>query len=163
MGPTWGPSGAHRTQVGPILAPWILLSGTALHGSPMVATLKAKALGSMPIRFQSDTKVSDRCLIDIDRYLGRYGRCFVTEILTCYPISHCHATHNIKYWTMWMIGCENSRPNILFKSACEYNPVSSRYEVYPVHVCAASRKLNLWAKGLPTLNSPHLNIYIDQH
>ena len=28
MGPTWGPSGADRTQVGPMLAPWILLHGT---------------------------------------------------------------------------------------------------------------------------------------
>ena len=27
IGPTWGPSGADRTQVGPILAPWTLLSG----------------------------------------------------------------------------------------------------------------------------------------
>ena len=27
MGPTWGPSGADRTQVGPMLARWILLSG----------------------------------------------------------------------------------------------------------------------------------------
>ena len=30
MGPTWGPSGADRTQVGPILAPWTLLSGMIL-------------------------------------------------------------------------------------------------------------------------------------
>ena len=29
MGPTWGPSGADRTQVGPMLAPWTLLSGYA--------------------------------------------------------------------------------------------------------------------------------------
>ena len=28
-GPTWGPSGADRTQVGPMLAPWTLLSGEA--------------------------------------------------------------------------------------------------------------------------------------
>ena len=28
MGPTWGPSGAARTQVGPMLASWTLLSGT---------------------------------------------------------------------------------------------------------------------------------------
>ena len=28
MGPTWGPSGTDRTQLGPMLAPWILLSGT---------------------------------------------------------------------------------------------------------------------------------------
>ena len=27
MVPTWGPSGADRTQVGPMLAPWTLLSG----------------------------------------------------------------------------------------------------------------------------------------
>ena len=27
MGPTWGPSGADRTQVGPMLAPLTLLSG----------------------------------------------------------------------------------------------------------------------------------------
>ena len=27
MGPTWGPSGADRIQMGPMLAPWILLSG----------------------------------------------------------------------------------------------------------------------------------------
>ena len=27
MGPTWGPAGADRTQVGPMLAPWTLLSG----------------------------------------------------------------------------------------------------------------------------------------
>ena len=30
MGPTWGPSGADRTQVGPMLAPWTLLSGIVL-------------------------------------------------------------------------------------------------------------------------------------
>ena len=30
MGPTWGPSGADRTQVGPMLSPWTLLSGTLL-------------------------------------------------------------------------------------------------------------------------------------
>ena len=31
MGPTWGPSGADRTQVGPMLAPWTLLSGVSLN------------------------------------------------------------------------------------------------------------------------------------
>ena len=30
MGPTWGPSGADMTQVGLMLAPWILLSGMLL-------------------------------------------------------------------------------------------------------------------------------------
>ena len=30
MGPTWGPPGADRTQVGPMLAPWTLLSGVLI-------------------------------------------------------------------------------------------------------------------------------------
>ena len=28
MGPTWGPPGSYRPQVGPMLVPWTLLSGT---------------------------------------------------------------------------------------------------------------------------------------
>ena len=36
MGPTWGPSGADRTQVGPMLAIWTLLSGTiSCNGQPL--------------------------------------------------------------------------------------------------------------------------------
>ena len=31
IGPTWCPSGADRTQVGPMLALWILLSGNIIH------------------------------------------------------------------------------------------------------------------------------------
>ena len=39
MGPPWGPSGAGRTQVGPMLTPWTLLYGhlqKPLHSSPMI-------------------------------------------------------------------------------------------------------------------------------
>ena len=37
MGPTWGPSGTDRTQVGPMLPLWTLLPGTAqsLRGQPL--------------------------------------------------------------------------------------------------------------------------------
>ena len=34
MGPTWGPPGSWRTQVGPMLAPWTLLSGISCHIKP---------------------------------------------------------------------------------------------------------------------------------
>ena len=37
MGPTWDPSGADRTQVGPMLAPWTLLSGVLLKSTKMVS------------------------------------------------------------------------------------------------------------------------------
>ena len=40
MGPTWGPSGADRTQVHPMLAPWTLLSGN------IITTTKPKALAT---------------------------------------------------------------------------------------------------------------------
>ena len=41
MGPTWGPSGADRTQVGPVLAPWNLLSGYNTHlGLPQINLLE---------------------------------------------------------------------------------------------------------------------------
>ena len=33
MGPTWGPSGTDRTQVGPMLVPWTLLSGYTFGGN----------------------------------------------------------------------------------------------------------------------------------
>ena len=38
MGPTWGPSGADRTQVGPMLAPWTLLSGMVYLLCPLYST-----------------------------------------------------------------------------------------------------------------------------
>ena len=44
MGPTWGPSGADRTQVGPMLAPWTLLSGLPSHINEENSTLEFKAL-----------------------------------------------------------------------------------------------------------------------
>ena len=39
MGPTWGPPGSFRPQMGPMLAPWTLLSGEALRKSyPMMTS-----------------------------------------------------------------------------------------------------------------------------
>ena len=35
IGPTWGPSGADRTQLGPMLAPWTLLSGCLTIGKEL--------------------------------------------------------------------------------------------------------------------------------
>ena len=40
MGPTWGPSGANRTQVGPMLAPWTLLSGIGSGNGLCVSSAK---------------------------------------------------------------------------------------------------------------------------
>ena len=52
MGPTWGPPGADRTQVGPMLAPWTLLSGVIMHIMHMIIFRPRGFLK----RFQSDTR-----------------------------------------------------------------------------------------------------------
>ena len=51
VGPTWGPSGADRTQVGPMLATWTLLSGTILLHNP----IQLKPGRNYTIRFQNDS------------------------------------------------------------------------------------------------------------
>ena len=37
-GPTWGPPGADRTLVGPMLAPWTLLSGSLLYNAVILSS-----------------------------------------------------------------------------------------------------------------------------
>ena len=49
MGPIWGPSGADRTQVGPMLAPWTLLSGQD-PGGPHVGPMNFVIWASWPER-----------------------------------------------------------------------------------------------------------------
>ena len=44
MGPTWGPAGADRTQVGPMLATWTLLSGTYSGHNNIVSDLENRVL-----------------------------------------------------------------------------------------------------------------------
>ena len=54
VGSTWGPSGADRTQVGPMLAPWTLLSGMIKQwlwwGSDFIALLCVDVLQRKPLR-----------------------------------------------------------------------------------------------------------------
>ena len=52
MGPTWGPSGADRTQVGPMLASLILLSGWYGNGVCHLAAIDSSAL-AMELRLSS--------------------------------------------------------------------------------------------------------------
>ena len=85
MESTWGQSGADRTQVGPMLAPWTLLFGyintmaaitVTLTLSDSAATQITKTLGSTSIRYRSDAKVSDRCLIDVDPMISYVWACY---------------------------------------------------------------------------------------
>ena len=51
MGPTWSPSGGARTQVGPMLAPWTLLSG--LHQAKPIYNIRRTYLMFPPTEDQT--------------------------------------------------------------------------------------------------------------
>ena len=56
MGPTWGPSGAARSQVGPMFAPWTLLSGMSCV-YPLIFTLRPlRMAGAYTPSFESGVK-----------------------------------------------------------------------------------------------------------
>ena len=59
MGPTWGPSGADRTQIGPMLAPWTLVSGLATgHTVKQYAMCTEVLWSGRCIRYQNMLKPS---------------------------------------------------------------------------------------------------------
>ena len=68
MGPTWGPSGADRTQVGPILAPWTLLSGIQQLVSIIQWIIHPTA--SLILRKQSESMPMPRSHFRGNLYLG---------------------------------------------------------------------------------------------
>ena len=47
MGPTWGPPGSYRPQLGPMLAPWSLLSGLRLEWNEISLSVSTYAVPKM--------------------------------------------------------------------------------------------------------------------
>ena len=100
MGPTWGPSGADRTQVGPILAHWTLLSGYLL----------IKYLRTSIIRFTGIVNP----IIDTGSPCVMLSYTIVTAWLTGYNMGACgirhtdsiHITANgaLLYWHKLLLG-----------------------------------------------------------
>ena len=83
MGPTWDPSGANRTQVGPMLAPWTFLSGS-LWPSDIIWHYKLKTLCFLflVIAFHIQTSYS--------QYLSQ--SCLISEVQG--NIAECNFTKN---------------------------------------------------------------------
>ena len=77
MAPTWGPPGSCRPQMGPMLAPWALLSGKLIHGSKR---------GHWCVRDQ----LVSRCatfMINVRYWVIHWGRTEISSILqTTFPI-----------------------------------------------------------------------------
>ena len=104
MGPTWGPSGADRTQVGPILAPWTLLSGDlySLNGKTshrkFLWSLEAVRLDVMIIlSLRNFTSISAALL---PRRLSNF-RAMVKPESRGFETSRDLAIRRLTVWTWW--------------------------------------------------------------
>ena len=84
MGPTWGPSGADRTQVGPMLARWTLLSG--IPWIKFMSTSYEIGLRWMPQNIFHDksifVQVMTWCIHATIHYLSRHGK-VIASIIKC--------------------------------------------------------------------------------
>ena len=78
MGPTWGPSWAERTQVGPMLAPWTLLSG-AIHIHCIFDS--ANNDSALPLFDNNECYISWRYgwLLDIIQYVWNNVIAFISD------------------------------------------------------------------------------------
>ena len=94
MGPTWGPSGADRTQVGPMLALWALLSGYWL-----VASLMSRTASLVTTRRKQQYF---KVFIDIHKLLLLLFNC-------CIPLEIKLTTTNLV--VLWFKYFMNWRPN----------------------------------------------------
>ena len=90
MGPTWGPPGSCRPQMGPMLAPWILLSGIAFWQTQMHVTFVQRCRASRSMakwwRRNYDILVSFHIQY-IHRILNMFG------VLLCYVV---------RYWRIFI-------------------------------------------------------------
>ena len=68
MGPTWGPSGADRTQVGPMLASWTLLSGWLICWYPWYYVVSTN-LSVLHLAFLSDAQLSSSAELIVTTHL----------------------------------------------------------------------------------------------
>ena len=102
MGPIWGPSGADRTQVGPMLAPWILLSQWYVYNGNPYTWQKTHKFGLLKIKSCQDkagnmTTFYFQCFADNDHFhhnqlnivkmlivVSQRCGCFVTRF--CYQL-----------------------------------------------------------------------------
>ena len=96
MGPTWGPSGADRAQIGPMLAPWTLLPGI-LYG-----LIREQAAWSWICRFQQQKKPTPpwfawknfhNSFVKWCHYSIIYGREFILDLHNCLIETHELATY----------------------------------------------------------------------
>ena len=92
MGPTWGPSEADRTQFGPMLPPWSLLSGLIVFQGPFLQTwfnlIQAWISNRMSIRLWEEITSPfpnfNSCTVDVLVGSSYFISDIITDVIT-YP------------------------------------------------------------------------------
>ena len=90
MGPTWGPPGSCRPQMGPMLAPWTLLSGLALHDYQTACGLS--------VEWPSDRSNEGYTFILLHADLAKIHLKFHIFPDTA---EHCTGNWNLSSWDTW--------------------------------------------------------------
>ena len=98
MGSTWGPSGANRTQVGLMLAPWTLLSGW-LHLSLGLSNFSLNKFWCnyiWPQRVWFKFSSSDLCILLLDAQLI-YGNKYPWKLWDYKVVFYVHVNTKVKH------------------------------------------------------------------
>ena len=104
MVPPWGPPGSCRPQMGPMLAPWTLLSGsdvsmTLLEPEVNAFSVYTKALFYMNIRMKSALTYSNKRVVT--HAVGKKNTAFLIGILFCILYLY----HSVSF--IWHLGDRN--------------------------------------------------------
>ena len=124
MGPTWGPSGANRTQVGPMLAPWTLLSediifshmrskfyrcylktGQSFHTYCSSTSISSKRISNNKFKIIHYARKGYKiCINCANLTMQIIGLSNVTELQKyCYLLSYMEYHWN--HWNFWLYWC----------------------------------------------------------
>ena len=89
IGPTWGQSGADRTQVGPMLAPWTLLSGIVGQFHTKISSLQPTAL-QFEITFWKNKSFMDFSALHFAMYAALNDKKKIFETNFIFPKCFCY-------------------------------------------------------------------------
>ena len=117
MGPIWGPSGAVRTQVGPILASWTLLSGNINIFFPDVEISIIRMRESWGhLIFVTRILILIRWHIYIETATHHLSSCHLNQSLTSCQLCH--------RWLPWMLSWQKPEVPLVF---CDKGSLIARF------------------------------------
>ena len=139
MRSTWGPSGADRTQVGPMLAPWDLLSGYPKY-SLKICVLQKSYIWRW---FQTETVC---CMCAQRIALGTYTK-FQLEIFTINVISGIVYFRKIIWWFRKMLA----------KQPSDYTTTTKHVHIIWIYVYVHIFIIYIYGTGIRMLNLAHIS------